>query len=125
MTDAPTRIREVYTQEDPQEKPGAPVILSEQEVFACTERMQDIIARAPVGSVVVWRVTDAPLDHPLVPLHTMKLGDDAFAAHGLADERTRFSAEDIEKCLLERVFGPHRTTTAVVYPSEVEVLRSY
>lgn len=102
------------------EGPGTPVMEQVLRVDPGARPFEAVLADAPVGTVVTWRSPDAPRGHALERLPTLKLGDDAFAAHGLSPTQNVLTRREL--CVLLQAAVAPGADPARVYPSEIELI---
>ncbi len=85
--------------------PGTPVMESIVRIEPAGRSMEAVLDDAAPGTVVTWRSPDAPPGHLFERLESIKVGSDAFAAHGLSPARNVFSRVELAE-LLQAAVAP-------------------
>lgn len=72
-----------------------------------SESVEQIIKKVPLGSRIVWENPAAPEDSIIRSENTIKVGKNAFAAHGLSSKKNIFSRAELENYLIKITARKH------------------
>lgn len=100
--------------------PGEPVYEDVARIDPADHSMEEVLAFAPVGSTIVWKDVAAPAGHPFAEVPSVKLGEDEFAAHGLAEDRNTFSRTELVAAIRRKTGGSDEA--GPVFVTQIELV---